>query len=164
MELIVIRHGPAGRATADLVADDARKLTKKGRKETRAAMRGVALLAGKMEKVISSPLPRAAETADLLAEVSALKNVKIDERLLNGGDVDGLVDELKDEVGSIAIVGHDPQLSRLVAQLSTGRKVARPQFISLDKAGAASLSLDGSTWSLNWVAGRDQLARLKTKT
>jgi phosphohistidine phosphatase len=146
------------------VADEARTLTKKGQKETKAAMRGIFLLAGKLERIVSSPLPRSSQTADLLASAVGSKKFDVDDRLGFGGDVTTLVDELKELAGSVAIVGHDPQLSRLVAQLSTGRKSSHPQFISLDKAGAAGLSFDGSAWSLNWVAGRDQLARLKTKT
>ena len=159
MQLIIVRHGPARTPLQDGQLDDARKLTKKGRKQTKAAMKGLVGLAPGLQRVVTSPLPRAAETAELLAK-AARAQVAVDERLIPGGAVDELIEEIKEQgdTAVIALVGHDPQVSDLVVSLSTGQKIARRQFVGLDKAGAAGLRYQDGRWTIEWLGTRKALA------
>jgi phosphohistidine phosphatase len=159
VQLIIVRHGPAGTPLQDAELDEARTLTKKGRKQTKAAMKGIVGLTPHIQRVVTSPLARASETADLLAKAGKTQ-VAIDERLAPGGTVDELIEELTGQGDSavFALVGHDPQVSNLVVSLSTGQKVARRQFVGLDKGGAAGLNYEDGRWKLEWLCTRKALA------
>jgi phosphohistidine phosphatase len=155
VELVIVRHGPASQSVPDREADDARELTSKGRKQTRAAMKGVARRARDIRLILTSPLPRSSQTAKLLKKALDSSEIVEDDRLRPEGDVNNLIDELKQDQRSVAIVGHDPMLSLLTSSLPAG---SSGSFVSLDKGGAAALRYDGSTWELCWLATRDQLA------
>ncbi|MEX2238124.1 MAG: histidine phosphatase family protein [Dehalococcoidia bacterium] len=155
MKLIVVRHGPAGHGLPDPDADAARELTEKGRKQTKLAVRGVAKLAPDIGLIVTSPLPRAAQTAKLLSKALGGVELVEDDRLVPPGDAAALIDELRADGKTAAIVGHDPQLSTLVSILPSG---ASSTFVALDKAGAAALVYESGSWRLDWLMTRDQLA------
>lgn len=118
------RHGPAVPHGTPGVAEDDRPLTPEGRKKTRAAARGVQALDLRIKAVLTSPLPRARETAEILAKELGLKAV-IDERLRPGGDPAALAKSGR------ALVGHEPDFSAAVTRLIGGGAV------ELKKAGLA---------------------------
>src|SRR5262245_21183379 len=65
MRLLIIRHAIAvPRGTAD-IPDDERPLTKRGRRRFRTAAAGLARVVKRPDFVLSSPLPRARETAEI---------------------------------------------------------------------------------------------------
>src|SRR5919204_6466934 len=89
MRLLIIRHAIAvPRGTPDM-ADDQRPLTPKGRKRFRRAARGLAAILKRPDALLSSPLPRARETADIAAK--AWRKVKVaDTPALAGGTFEEL--------------------------------------------------------------------------
>ena len=141
MRLVIIRHAVAvPRGTPDM-PDDERPLTRKGRRQFRLAARGLAAILKRPDALLSSPLPRARQTADILAK--AWGKVKVSETpALAGGTFEDLAVALaafgaKD---SVAIVGHEPDLSEVLARLLGTPYADRLTF---RKGGAALLNVPG---------------------
>jgi 8-oxo-dGTP diphosphatase len=118
--LYFLRHGDAGEPRAH--DDDGRELSPEGEAQLRAAAPLWRSLGVRPDAVISSPLPRALRTAELLVVGVDLDGMPlVDERLRPGArwpDLAGAVAAHPD-AHSVAIVGHDPDLAEAVA-LATG--------------------------------------------
>jgi phosphohistidine phosphatase len=164
VKLLVFRHGPAGDSDAWKAEgrdDRLRPLTSQGKKDTRQAAAGVATLLSGMDIIISSPLVRATQTADILAREYDCEIITRD-TLLPDSDLEESVTSLqersKDQV--VAIVGHEPHLSRFISYLMSGQ---RTSFVDLKKAGACLLELEtigAASATLKWLLTRRELARL----
>lgn len=150
-----MRHGPAGEREewrASGRPDLERPLTKDGKRKARAAARGLARVVEKLDLVATSPWTRAAQTAELLAEAFGAKSAEFEE-LIPDRRFEELLARLKTlRVSRVALVGHEPHLSRFVSWLLTGRdhsilRLKKSQALLLDlktlAPGAAEL-----IWSL----------------
>src|SRR5947208_3412986 len=92
-QLYVLRHGIAVPHGTPGVADDERPLTPKGRKRMRQIGRGLRCLRIELEKIIASPLPRAWETAQIVADVLGMSDrVEASEELRDDRDADSIRD------------------------------------------------------------------------
>ena len=140
VELVLLRHGIAverveGRDAAD------RPLTPRGRRRTQAVME--ALVAGGMQldRLVTSPYDRALETAQIALQAGLAPVLDSDDRLCPGGLVAEL---LHDHGGSIALVGHEPDLGLVGLRPSEAAAgiPADPQ----GRAGAAAIRPGG--WTL----------------
>jgi len=129
------RHGPAVPRGTGGIDDPDRPLTPEGRKKTVQAARGVERLDLEFQAVFTSPLPRALETAELLAEILDLPRPRTLDLLAPGSAARRLLAELSTlKVERPLLVGHEPDLSGAVAlAISGGGKVS----IDLKKAGLA---------------------------
>lgn len=138
MQLYLIRHAKAVERSFD-IPEDFRYLTPEGRERFRhicslLRKKGLAPVA-----IVSSPLVRAVQTAEILAEVLAFGGpLTVDEALAPGFNLEGLLKVFVRHPGvtSLACVGHEPDLSDLGATL-------------LGMAGALSLS-KGGVLALEW--------------
>jgi phosphohistidine phosphatase len=131
--LWLLRHGEAEPHDAD--ADDARRLTERGREQSRAAGRALAALGVEFQHVFTSPKVRALETARLACETLGVEPVE-HEPLRAGFDRDDAL-ELLAATGDdqrVLIVGHDPDFSQLVHDITGGR-------VALKKGGIAGLKV-----------------------
>lgn len=121
MKLTIIRHAVA----ADPVEgqrDSARPLTGAGKRKFEGVVKGLERLGVEFDVVLHSPLLRAVETADLLSKL--VKGELRASGLMARAPTKALLEELGDE--RVALVGHEPYVSELVAWLATGdRKLAR---------------------------------------
>jgi len=143
MRLIIIRHAIAvPRGTPD-VPDDERTLTRRGRQRFRSAAAGLARLVKRPDFVLSSPLPRARETADIAAREWGKRVEVTEEAALAGGTVEEISKMLEGYPGdsTVAIVGHEPDLSELLARVLGTPHERRLTF---KKGGAAMVELSGS--------------------
>ena len=142
MLLLLWRHGPAGDAArwTESGGDDAqRPLTDEGRVKTRRAAAGLSRLVESLDLVASSPLIRARETARFAAErfPKARRSVRAD--LVPTADPRRAARWLASLTsGAVAVVGHEPHLSKLAAHLLA--EGSAPLF-ELKKGGAALLDL-----------------------
>lgn len=135
MKVCFLRHGPA----APGADDEARRLTAEGRERTRAAARGIRRLGLGIDEVWTSPLPRARETAEILARELGLPAPRPTDLLKPGVPARRLLRVLREAKGACpALVGHEPGLGAAVALLAGGRSGAFP----LKKAGLAVVDLD----------------------
>jgi len=122
IRIYLVRHGIAldheDRGDLD---DDDRPLTAKGRRRFRRTARAFARLGEPLDFIFTSPLARAVQTAELLAAAMKQDEVGVLEDLRPDGGIGKLLSEtgrrVKDDQ-SVALVGHDPQMSQLVAALA----------------------------------------------
>ncbi|HEY7847746.1 MAG TPA: histidine phosphatase family protein [Candidatus Limnocylindria bacterium] len=138
MIVYLLRHGDAGDPRVH--DDDARELTEKGRKRLRAAAGLWKRLRVAPDLVISSPLPRALQTAELLVGGLDLKlDITVDDRLRPGAAWSDLAAAMAEHgpAERVALVGHDPDLSDALALASGAAS------IGLRKGGLACLQFDG---------------------
>lgn len=139
MNLVLFRHGLAVERGTKGIADDDRPLTDEGRRRTREAARGVRRLGLGIDRIVTSPLPRAKETAAILAKELKLKAPREDARLASEPeDILALVGELKGTCP--ALVGHEPTLGDALSRLVFGGGEGAFRF---KKAGLALLELHG---------------------
>jgi phosphohistidine phosphatase len=132
-QLWLLRHGEAEPHGAK--DDDDRRLTERGRSQARVAGRALAALEIVFHHVFTSPKVRAADTAALACEALGCTPM-VEQSLREGFEVDDLV-PLLHAVGSdkrVLLVGHEPDLSQLVFDLTGGR-------IDMKKGGLAGVRL-----------------------
>ena len=143
MELYVIRHGIAEDAADHDGSDDARALTKKGKEKIKCVARHLKDRGVDLDVVISSPLIRSMETAEIIrGQCSGTKKVLITDSLMPDASYNALIDYLNglDRAGSIAIVGHEPFLSGFVSYCLSR---SREPFVRMKKGGVAAIRYDG---------------------
>lgn len=126
MLLYLMRHGPAGERGDPAYPDDTqRPLTDEGRRKTRLAARGLRRMGIAVDVVLTSPLVRARQTAEIAAtELRLPISLLRESRNLEPGAAAGdLFSELAAEnvAGSVLLVGHEPDLSRLTSLLITSK-------------------------------------------
>jgi phosphohistidine phosphatase len=142
MQLLVIRHAIAEDRDGFTGDDAERPLTAKGRRRMRAGVRGLKRVVRRLDLLASSPLVRARETADIVAEVYRnVPRVEVTE-LSPGAPPDAFLQWLAGQGDRqvVAVVGHDPMLSVLVTWLAAGR--VEPG-IELKKGAACLLDFPG---------------------
>ncbi len=126
MLLWVIRHADAVRSTK--VDDDARPLSALGMTQARRLARyfqtrplPIALW--------SSPLVRARQTAEAIAEAVPSTTLRIVETLAPGSSVRDIIHEVHAASSSpCVLVGHEPTMSALVSRLLSGDDSAHVRF------------------------------------
>ena len=120
IELYLIRHGVAAER-GDAWPDDAKRpLVQKGVARLRRQAEGLAALDVELDVILTSPLTRARQTAELLAESLAGKPpVHTMESLAPGGTYSSFIEELgkHSRRSRLACVGHEPDLGQLAARL-----------------------------------------------
>lgn len=121
MRVTLIRHAEAG---DDAPSDEARSLTTRGREDARRLGHALARRGVEFSLVVSSPLVRAVQTAEIVAaEISYRERLSVTDLLVPEGAPSGVIAWLK-TVGqklegspSIALVAHEPILSAIAALL-----------------------------------------------
>jgi phosphohistidine phosphatase len=160
MELYFLRHGIAvERGTPGYKDDSARPLTPKGRKQLKkiaAAMRRLEL---DFDVILSSPHLRAKETAEIVAGRKRKELLAFCEALKPGGSVKNLVYQLgRMSHEKILLVGHEPDLSRLISLLIAGEEGITIDF---KKAGLCKLEIvkirHGRCATLAWLLTPGQM-------
>ena len=151
MILYFLRHAEAH------PGDDGR-LTDAGADVMRAAVRVWRSLNLRPEAIISSPLPRAVQTAELVAEALDLAGPVADSRLAPGAGWEAMAQSLAASGASRSalFVGHEPDLSGAV-QMLTGAASVR-----MRKGGLACVEFYGvpeaGTGELAWLLDPDLYA------
>ena len=139
MKIIFVRHAAAIDREADIV-DDKRYLTPKGRIFFRETARTIIKRQVKPDLILTSPLLRAVQTADILAESLAYNGpLAAADELAPGFDLSGLKKILGEypQVTELVIVGHEPDLSGIVCDL-----LALADGFTFKKGSAIRLTVD----------------------
>jgi phosphohistidine phosphatase len=165
MQLLVIRHAIAEDREAFAAtgrADDARPLTNDGARKMGRCARGLQALVPTIDTLVSSPLTRAKQTAEIVRERYELDRVEEAAELDPDVALDDVVKGLSRYGGGlVAIVGHEPQLGRLVTYLISGVDRAAVQ---LKKGAACLLEFEGppqrSGGTMRWSASPKMLRDL----
>jgi phosphohistidine phosphatase len=167
MQLLVIRHGIAGDREEFAFTgrpDSERPLTREGRVKMRRAANGLATIVPDLDLVATSPLTRAVQSAEVVADAFGGMDLTIVDALSPENAPDDLLPWLRshDPDACVAVVGHDPHLGFLIGWLLTGR---HESFVELKKGGAALLEFQdppaagGAT--LHWTIFPAHLRRLR---
>ena len=132
--LYLVRHADAGDPSQWIGPDAERPLSGKGVKQ--AARLAATLLAAetRFDAIRHSPARRCVETATVLSAVLEVE-ATVDDRLANGptlSDLDRMFD--RKGVKRLALVGHEPSLSKIVAELTgtSGIAVEKGALIRID--------------------------------
>ncbi|HTI38328.1 MAG TPA: phosphohistidine phosphatase SixA [Vicinamibacterales bacterium] len=150
VEVYLIRHGLAEERGAEWPDDSKRPLTADGMSKLRKEARGLRALDVEFDVILSSPLVRTRQTADVLIEVLDTKApVTLSDALAPAGTPAAVIQEIVKHArkGRIALVGHEPNLGELAAQLIHARApltfkkggVCRIDFDVLPPKGVGSL-------------------------
>lgn len=166
MKLYILRHGTAENEPPSGGDDGTRRLTSRGREKVREAAAGMRALGIKFDAILTSPLPRAAETAELVASVySGGPTPEVLAALATGVTPADTVAALKpyEQHHQLMIVGHEPGLSGIASLLLTGS--VNSMSFDLKKSGMIALKIhDGierAGAQLCWVLTSRQLRRLR---
>ena len=163
MEIYILRHGIAvERGTPGYKKDSDRPLTKEGIDKMHQIAECILAMDLKFDLILSSPLARAEQTARIVAD-ELDEEVTFTNHLSPDGNALELVREINDEKPQrVLLVGHEPDLSRLISLLLSGNTDAS---IELKKGGLCKMTADrlvfGQCATLNWLLTPKQLRALR---
>ncbi|WP_224982217.1 SixA phosphatase family protein [Geomonas agri] len=141
MIIHIVRHAEAIERTPE-VPEEHRYLTRRGRRRFRRVAKSLATLGIEPDLVLTSPLVRAVQTADILGEKLRYKRELIVASQLAPGFRPERLDELLKlypQVTEVVLVGHEPDLG-LVTQALLGEEAS----LTLPKGGTVSFKRSAS--------------------
>jgi phosphohistidine phosphatase len=149
MYLYLIRHGIATDPDPDAVdaiaSDELRSLTKLGRRKVEQVADRLVELEVKFDLIITSPLVRARQTAELLVNKQLCPQLEISPALKPNGNLPAWLVEWEDRsidptsISGIALVGHEPNLSQWAELFVFGKVFNR---LVLKKGGIIGLKFE----------------------
>jgi phosphohistidine phosphatase len=166
MDFYVLRHAIAvPHGAPGFEKDSDRPLTPEGAAKMKRIAKGMSVLKVRPDVILTSPFPRALQTAEIAArELGMKKKLVLTEHLAVGGDPEELISEIRSGYSSadgVMIVGHEPYLSLLISVLLSGQANLD---IVMKKGGLAKLVTEelsyGRCSSLEWLLTPRVLARI----
>jgi phosphohistidine phosphatase len=163
MDFYFLRHGSAvDLGTPGFERDAERPLVPKGERRLRAAAAAMRKMGLSFDTILSSPFIRARQTAEIVAgELKWKKPIKFSDNLVPGGNSRTLIyalNELKPALENVLLVGHEPNLSRLIGLLVSGNMDAA---IEMKKGGLCKLEVAelhyGQCAKLAWLLTPGQM-------
>ena len=141
MRLLVVRHAIAVPHGTPGVADQDRPLTPEGEAKFQEAARGLARVLDAPDALLTSPWLRARQTAAIAADAWDGPQPKLTPALASGSfeEQARVLDEYEPDA-TVAIFGHEPWVSELLARLVGTRASDRLTF---KKGGAALVEVPG---------------------
>jgi phosphohistidine phosphatase len=145
MEIYFLRHGDAGTAEGWKGSDAERPLSKEGAARMEREAAAVAELRPTLDAILTSPLVRARQTAEIVAKRLRLAKVLVlDERLAPGfgpAELEEILEERRASRG-LMIVGHEPDFSRVISACIGGGAVEckKGSLIRVDMDDISSLT------------------------
>jgi phosphohistidine phosphatase len=147
LPLLLVRHAVA--EDEHPLGDEARALTPEGRADFRKHARKLARLTP-MTGILTSPLVRSVQTAEILAEAFGLAQVEVHEALLPHAQAYKRILDLAADVGpGWALVGHNPGMS-LAGERALGGEL--PDKLRKGAALALLPSGKGKRFEFVWLA------------
>lgn len=137
--LFVLRHGEAGARMINTAEDTDRALTTDGRTEIREIGKSLKRSGITASQIVTSPLRRARETAEIVAHTLKIPLLEEWEELKPDGDRESLYRRLAriEKSSTLVVVGHEPYLTSMIGEI-IGAPNAR---LSLKKGGLAKLRI-----------------------
>lgn len=133
--VLVIRHAKAEELEEARLAgrdERQRQLTVEGRRKMREGARGLRKLVHEIDLIASSPLARARQTAELVSEEFPEARRTQHSGLSPGVYHSELLRWVSRQKGTVALVGHEPDLSQWIGYVTTGE----PRSLVVMKKGA----------------------------
>jgi phosphohistidine phosphatase len=141
MQLLIIRHAIAVPRGATGIPDERRPLTPEGEERFRECARGIATLVERPDALLTSPWLRARQTAEIAAAAWGRCRV-VETEALAGGSLEeqAAVLDRYAKGSTVAVVGHEPYVSALLARILGSADAERLAF---KKGGAALVDVPG---------------------
>jgi phosphohistidine phosphatase len=124
LELYLIRHGIAAERGEDYPDDSKRPLTGRGIARLKREARALTALGISFDVIVTSPLARARQTADVLSEsLQGKPPVVTTDALAPAGTSAAVIQEIAKHArkARVALVGHEPNLGELAGRLIGAR-------------------------------------------
>lgn len=140
MRVLLVRHGIAIDEEPGL-GDEERYLTPEGRAKTRKVAELLARQGVTVDRILTSPLVRATQTAEIVAREVGCDDVRVALALAPGAALSAVdvVIASGGSAGALALVGHEPSMSDIAAHLLGLRRFPRP----FKKAGVCAIAVAG---------------------
>ena len=162
LELYLIRHGLAAERGEEYPDDSKRPLTNEGIASLRKEVKALAALEVSFDHIITSPLVRAKQTAEVFAQhLPSKPSLSTSDNLAPAGSPPGVVQDVVKHArkGRIALVGHEPNLGELAARL-IGAKAP----IEFKKGGVCRIDFEvlppKGTGQLRWLVTPKMLRKI----
>jgi phosphohistidine phosphatase len=162
LELYLVRHAPAAERGSEWPEDAVRPLTPDGAAKFRKAVQGLAALGVRIDLVLTSPLVRCRQTADILSSgLPGHPRVQPLDALAPGGGHAAVIAEAARVAKRprIALVGHEPDIGHLAGKLLGLKRP--PEF---RKGAICRIDVDGlppgGPGRLEWFATPRMLRRM----
>jgi phosphohistidine phosphatase len=142
MKLYILRHGDAVEHGDPRFRENDRPLTPKGIQRTKELAHALREMEISFDAILSSPLVRARETAEIVVRGLKSGKVELTEHLTPSGSMDALVKQvnmLRPLPKNILLVGHEPYLSGLISLLCTG---GPGLLLAMKKGGLCRLEIE----------------------
>jgi phosphohistidine phosphatase len=124
MKLYILRHGDAVEYGDPRYKENDRPLTPKGIQRTKQLAHVLREMEITFDSILTSPLARARETAEIVARGLKLHdNLRFSEHLAPSGSMEELVHQIntiRPATKGVMLVGHEPYLSGFTSLLCTG--------------------------------------------
>lgn len=163
-QVLVVRHAEAEEPVDAMLAgrnDALRRLTSAGAHQMRKGAVGLATLVDEIHVILSSPLVRAVQTADILSTEFPKAERLQHARLAPGFDPGKLLSWITRQTSVIALVGHEPDLSLWIGYLTTGTSRS---LVHMKKGSVCRLDMPEHAQPgearIAWYLTLKQLARL----
>ena len=167
MNLYILRHAiaahPGDPGMPAGLDDFDRPLTAEGRRKLQRSIAGMKALGVRPGLVVTSPLVRAVRTAEMFAKAVGIPRsaLVVSGHLAPGGSREELIHEinrLAQQAPDILLVGHEPDLGKLIGLLCAGTPSAS---FELKKGGLAKLEVAklrrGRCATLDWLLTSKQM-------
>jgi phosphohistidine phosphatase len=165
MELLIVRHAIALERDRRRWRDDgARPLSPAGIRQSRRAAAGLKEFSQAPDRLLTSPLVRARQTAQILTDVAGWPPAEEAPELSPGGAALAILTLLGQERSKVvAVVGHEPGLGALLTACLLGEVGALA--IEMKKNAVACVSFEGAPLAgravLKWLATPRMLRALR---
>jgi phosphohistidine phosphatase len=153
MKLYILRHGDAVEHGDSRYKENERPLTPKGIQRTKQLAHVLREMEISFDTILSSPLIRARQTAEIIARGQSSEKVELTDHLTPAGSMEKLVERinvLRPE--SVLLAGHEPYLSGFISLLTIG---APNLPIKMKKGALCRLEVDslscGKCATLEWL-------------
>ena len=167
LRLVLLRHDipedPRLNEDGSPAPDSIRELAPEGLENMTAAAPGlVKALDNEITQILTSPYIRARQTANLL-QVESPDDTEVTEtdHLLPGVQLGALESALKDQTGTVVLVGHEPDMSHILEYFASPAATFRVKFV---KGGACMIHFrDGAakaSGQLHWLLTSSMLRML----
>jgi phosphohistidine phosphatase len=138
MNIYLIRHADAEKSSPSK-KDYERKLTPEGISSIKAAVEGWKNLISSFDYIVSSPLKRAVQTAEIVAKAFHYKEEIATDKRITGGNTEDLIEIANSLDGKeIAFVGHEPDFSKHVSTLIS----SSGSYVNFKKGMIAKISFE----------------------
>jgi phosphohistidine phosphatase len=162
MIVYFLRHASAGQHKFSPKQDEKRPIDKIGEQQSREVGKAMAASGVEVDAVISSPLTRAMQTAELAAKEFGHENkIVINEAMRPEASYDQFHDLLTQYAKSkaIMVVGHNPSITEFLLHLLTGSEECR--FIDFKKGAVAKVTVQEGKSVLNWMLTPKMASKLQ---